>query len=95
VQRRHGPREPVLSREQVAKRVLEFLHAFGAESSLLESTLHMIGRQLDYTGWLEDGVYAPHIESWFRAPANKTLLLLGDGFLARRGLKQARASGRF
>jgi hypothetical protein len=47
-----------------------------------------------YTGWLEDGVYAPHTEKGFRAPANKTLLLLVNGFMARRGLKQARALGR-
>jgi hypothetical protein len=42
-----------------------------------------------HTGWLEDGVYAPHTESGFKAPANKTLLLLGNGYLARRGLKRA------
>ena len=47
-----------------------------------------------YTGWLQDGDYAPHTENDFRAPANKTLLLLGNGFMARRGLKQARALGR-
>jgi hypothetical protein len=43
-----------------------------------------------HTGWLEDGVYAPHTESGFKAPANKTLLLLGNGYLARRGLRRAR-----
>jgi hypothetical protein len=43
-----------------------------------------------HTGWLQDGVYAPHTTSGFRAPANKTLLLLGNGYLARRGLKRAR-----
>jgi len=46
-----------------------------------------------HTGWMEvDGdraLYAPHTASAFRAPANKTLLLLANGFLARRGLKQA------
>ena len=47
-----------------------------------------------YTGWLMDGTYAPHTEHGFRAPANKTLLLLGNGYMARRGLKQARALGR-
>ena len=47
-----------------------------------------------HTGWLEDGVYAPHTENGFRAPANKTLLLLANGYMARRGLKQARALGR-
>jgi hypothetical protein len=49
-----------------------------------------------HTGWLEveDGraMYAPHTSSAFRAPANKTLLLLGNGYLARRGLKKARAA---
>lgn len=43
-----------------------------------------------HTGWLQDGVYAPHTQSGFKAPANKTLLLLGNGYLARRGLKRAR-----
>ena len=48
-----------------------------------------------HTGWLEVGddgtaLYAPHTETGFRAPANKTLLLLGNGFLARQGLRRAR-----
>jgi Pyridoxamine 5'-phosphate oxidase len=43
-----------------------------------------------HTGWLEDGTYAPHTESGFRAPGNKILLLLANGYLARRGLKKAR-----
>jgi hypothetical protein len=47
-----------------------------------------------YTGWLQDGVYAPHTTGGFRAPANKTFLLLANGFMARRGLAQARAAGR-
>ena len=52
-----------------------------------------------YTGWLtvaSDGVgsYAPHTEQGFRAPANKTLLLLANGLLAKRGLREARRSGR-
>jgi hypothetical protein len=47
-----------------------------------------------YTGWLENGVYAPHTEKGFRAPSNKTLLLLVNGFMARRGLARARAVGR-
>jgi hypothetical protein len=53
-----------------------------------------------HTGWLEvhgrngDAVYAPHTEKGFRAPANKTLLLLANGLLAKRGLRQARRSGR-
>ncbi len=47
-----------------------------------------------HTGWLQDGVYAPHTENGFRAPANKTLLLLANGLMAKRGLKQAHALGR-
>jgi hypothetical protein len=58
---------------------------------------HSYGSQLvglrtrQHTGWLADGVYAPHTENGFRAPANKTLLLLANGMLARRGLAQARS----
>ena len=55
----------------------------------------LIGLQTcQYTGWVHNGVYAPHTENGFRAPANKTLLLLGNGLMARRGLKRARALGR-
>jgi hypothetical protein len=49
-----------------------------------------------HTGWLavgsdqEHALYAPHTEFGFRAPGNKTLLLLANGFLAKRGLRQAR-----
>jgi hypothetical protein len=49
-----------------------------------------------HTGWLSVGddperaLYAPHTEFGFRAPGNKTLLLLANGFLAKRGLRQAR-----
>lgn len=47
-----------------------------------------------HTGWLtvdEDGaLYAPHTESGFRAPAQKTVLLLANGLLAKRGLRKAR-----
>src|SRR4051812_35606330 len=51
-----------------------------------------------YTGWLEsdgDGaaVYSPHTEGGFKAPANKTLLALGNGYLAKRGYKKARREG--
>ena len=46
-----------------------------------------------HTGWLEvegdRAVYAPHTEQGFKAPANKTVLLLANGFMARRGLKKA------
>ena len=47
-----------------------------------------------HTGWLQEGIYAPHTENGFQAPANKTLLLLANGFMARRGLAQARKRGR-
>jgi hypothetical protein len=55
----------------------------------------LVARQ--HTGWLEvvhpdggQGLYAPHTEGGFRAPANKTLLLLANGLLAKRGLRRAR-----
>jgi Pyridoxamine 5'-phosphate oxidase len=47
-------------------------------------------RVRQFTGWYEDGVYAPHTEQGFSAPANKTLLLLANGFMAKRGLRKAR-----
>jgi hypothetical protein len=48
-----------------------------------------------YTGWLEVGEdgrarYAPHTETGYRAPPNKTLLLLLNGLLAKRGVRAAR-----
>ena len=43
-----------------------------------------------YTGWLDGGRYAPHTETGYRAPPNKTLLLLLNGLLAKRGVRQAR-----
>jgi hypothetical protein len=47
-----------------------------------------------HTGWLvvdgERALYAPHTGFGFRAPANKTLLLLGNGLIAKRGLRRAR-----
>ena len=50
-----------------------------------------------HTGWLtvdeQGALYAPHTDAGFRAPANKTLLLLGNGFLAKRGLRRARRAG--
>lgn len=53
----------------------------------------LIGLEVrQHTGWLQDGIYAPHTASGFRAPANKTLLLLANGFMARRGLRRARAA---
>jgi hypothetical protein len=62
-------------------------HRFNAKLIGLEARQH--------TGWLEVGddgaaVYSPHTANGFRAPANKTLLLLGNGYMAKRGLKRAR-----
>jgi hypothetical protein len=49
-----------------------------------------------HTGWMTVGEdrerarYAPHTGFGFRAPANKTLLLIANGLLAKRGLRKAR-----
>jgi hypothetical protein len=58
-------------------------HRYGPQLIGLES------RQ--YTGWLQDGRYAPHTERSLRAPANKTLLLLANGLAARRGVRRRAA----
>lgn len=52
-----------------------------------------------YTGWLEvtegsRGVYSPHTAQGYRAPPNKTLLLLLNGLLAKRGMRKARRRAR-
>lgn len=49
-------------------------------------------RTRQYTGWLSVGAdgtmrYAPHTETGYAAPANKTLLLLLNGALAKRGTR--------
>jgi hypothetical protein len=48
-----------------------------------------------YTGWLQvspegRSIYAPHTEAGYKAPANKTLLLLLNGALAKRGVRTAK-----
>jgi hypothetical protein len=56
---------------------------------------HSYRRQLvgfesrQYTGWLEDGVYAPHTATGVTAPPLRVPLLLINGLLARRALKRA------
>ena len=60
-------------------------HSFEANLTGLKSRQH--------TGWLDDGRYAPHTETGFAAPKNKTLLLLANGLLAKRGLRKARKEG--
>jgi hypothetical protein len=58
----------------------------------------LVARQ--HTGWLDvdpetgRAVYAPHTESGFLAPANKTALLIGNGAMAKYGLWKARREGR-
>jgi hypothetical protein len=52
-----------------------------------------------HTGWLQAGGerqvrWTPHTRHAFTAPPNKTLLLLANGFMARRGYKQAIKQGR-
>jgi hypothetical protein len=52
-----------------------------------------------HTGWLEvdegrEARWTPHTRHVIAAPPNKTLLLLANGFMARRGYKQAIAEGR-
>ncbi|HEV2873703.1 MAG TPA: hypothetical protein VGW14_01025, partial [Thermoleophilaceae bacterium] len=61
-------------------------HSYEAKLVALKARQH--------TGWLEDGLYAPHTASAFRAPRNKTLLLLANGLLAKQGLRKARREGR-
>jgi hypothetical protein len=55
-------------------------------------------RSRTHTGWLEvrDGraLYAPHTAYGFVAPPNKTLLLLVNGLLAKRGVRKARREGK-
>jgi hypothetical protein len=64
-------------------------HSYGAQLTGLTARQH--------TGWLDvpdgrggEALYAPHTEQGFRAPSNKTLLLLANGLLAKRGLRKAR-----
>lgn len=73
------------------------LPAGGRRAGLLAHAYRakLVGLQArSHTGWLADGVYAPHTETAFRAPANKTLLLLANGLLAKQGLRKARRAGR-
>jgi hypothetical protein len=54
-------------------------------------------RQL--TGWLvadgagENASYIPYTDEGFRAPANKTIVLLANGWLTKRGFSKAVSSG--
>jgi hypothetical protein len=74
----------------------------GRRAGLLGHTYRarLIGLETrQHTGWLEVGEdagarYAPHTETGYRAPANKTLLLLLNGALAKKGVKQAAKTAR-
>ena len=50
-----------------------------------------------HTGWVEAGndraLYAPHTETGFVAPPNKTLLLFFNGLQAKQGVRRARREG--
>jgi hypothetical protein len=61
-------------------------HAYGPQLVGLHARQH--------TGWLDNGLYAPHTTAAFRAPTNKTLLLLGNGLIAKQGLRRARREAR-
>jgi hypothetical protein len=66
-------------------------HDYNAQLIGLEARQH--------TGWLvsDDGSrgrYAPHTLSKFKAPANKTVLLLGNGYMAKRNLRRTRRAER-
>jgi hypothetical protein len=60
----------------------------------------LVGLRSRYAlGWLDAGAappdplrFAPHTAGGFVAPPNKTLLLLVNGYLARRNLKRAQAA---
>jgi hypothetical protein len=56
----------------------------------------LVARQ--HTGWLEAGggagLYAPHTETGFVAPPNKTLLLFFNGLQAKLGVRRARREGK-
>jgi nitroimidazol reductase NimA-like FMN-containing flavoprotein (pyridoxamine 5'-phosphate oxidase superfamily) len=47
-----------------------------------------------HTGWLDGDLYAPHTQTGYSAPPNKTLLLLLNGGVAKRGVRQARRAGK-
>jgi hypothetical protein len=65
-------------------------HSYGAQLIGLNTRQH--------TGWLEvsdnAAVYAPHTETGYRTPANKTLQLLITGALAKQGVRASRTAGR-
>jgi len=70
------------------------LPAGGRRAGLLGHAYHpqLVGLEThQHTGWLADGLYAPHTETGYKAPANKTLLLLVNGFMAKRGVRKSQS----
>jgi hypothetical protein len=65
-------------------------HSYGAQLIGLNTRQH--------TGWLEVGdngaVYAPHTETGYRTPPNKTVQMLINGALAKQGVRATRTSDR-
>ena len=47
--------------------------------------------QRRHTGWLEDGVYAPHTETGYRLPESRLLFHLAGGVVTRWGMRSAPA----
>jgi Pyridoxamine 5'-phosphate oxidase len=87
------------SAEGIALRAERSLPRGGRRAGLLAHSYraHLVGLATrGHTGWMSVGddplaaVYAPHTAFGFRAPSNKTLLLLANGLLAKRGLRRAR-----
>jgi hypothetical protein len=78
------------------------LPAGGRRAGLLAHSYRpeLIGLTTRYhTGWLEadpegTATYAPHTAAGFVGPPNKTLLLLGNGLVAKLGVRSARKAGR-
>ncbi len=73
----------------------------GRRAAILAHEYHpqLIGLRSGYAlGWLDvDGAavrFYPHKIGGFSAPPNKTVLLLANGFIARRNLKAAQTAGR-
>ena len=89
--RRRPGRHPALVARRAAARRPPRRAASG--HSYRAKLIGLAARQ--HTGWLtvdeEGALYAPHTESGFRAPPNKTLLLFFNGLLAKQGLRRARA----
>lgn len=93
--------EPPLGKPVITLSVPAGLPEGGRRAGLLGHSYRpkLVGLALrQHTGWLEVGAggtvaaYAPHTDKGFRAPPNKTLLLLANGFLAKQALRKAAKS---